>query len=147
MLVAVSGIRDRNSNRILIRYLEDGSPNGSHRPNEITYVTNNAAGLTVPPYKIKFFYETATRPDPILAFDGGGPANELKRLERIEVQHNTSIVRQYLFAYMGSTGGQRPLPYAIDSGVCRHDWGLLAATQFTWTNSVASAHSSRGLRR
>jgi RHS repeat-associated protein len=138
---ALNAVRDRAGNRIDFTYIEDGSPNGGYRPSEITYTANVAAGLSTPPYKIKFFYEAATRPDPVYAHFGGGPANEFKRLERIEVQHNSSIVRQYLFAYTGSFGasGRSRLASVQECAVTTGD--CFPATQFTWTNSSASMGS------
>jgi hypothetical protein len=133
---ALSGIRDRAGNRIDFTYIEDGA-SGGYRPNAITYNGNPSAG-TGASTSINFIYESNDRPDPIYAFVDGGPAHQFKRLSRIEMQQQGSMVRQYLLSYtanMGASGRSR-LGSAQECASTTSD--CLAATQLTWTNSVAS---------
>jgi RHS repeat-associated protein len=133
---ALSAVRDRAGNRMDFTYLEDGA-SGGYRPNNISYNGNPAAGVGAST-SINFIYESSDRPDPVYLFNEGKPAHQFKRLMRIELQQQGSLVRQYLLTYtaaMGASGRSR-LGSVQECASTTSD--CLSATQLTWTNSVAS---------
>ncbi|MGH7486026.1 MAG: FG-GAP repeat domain-containing protein, partial [bacterium] len=134
---ALASIRDRAGNRIDFKYLEDSS-NGTYRPDEIAYATNTGAGISTAPYKVKFIYEVVTRPDPIYGFDFGKQTYVPWRVQRIEVQSNSVVVRSYSLSYEpgGGAGGRSRLASIQECAASLSD--CLSATTFTWTNATAA---------
>jgi hypothetical protein len=140
---ALNAIRDRANNRIEFTYIEDAQ-NGNFRPNKINYAINVAAGVSVAPYQILFVYENSNRPDPILRYyPAGGFENEYKRLERIEIRYSGSLIKFYKFAYEvpGGSGSRSRLASLQECSTSTSD--CLAATQFTWTNGIASLQAEQ----
>jgi hypothetical protein len=135
---AINSIRDRAGNRIDFTYHEDAVA-GSFRPNTINYATNVAAGVGTAPYQVLFVYEPANRPDPIRGFyPAGGPEDEVKRLQEIQVRYLGAAVKIYRFTYepSGGAGSRSRLSTLQECSTSLSD--CLAATQFTWTNGAAA---------
>lgn len=135
---ALTSIRDRGGNRITFTYIEDVA-NGSFRPNAINYATNPDALVTIAPYQVLFVYETANRPDPIYGnYPAGGPENEFKRLEKIEIRYNGSPVKIYRFAYeaIGGSVTRSRLSNFQECSTSVND--CLAAANLSWSSGVAA---------
>jgi RHS repeat-associated protein len=137
---ALSGIRDRSGNRIEFTYIEDGGMNGGYRPSTITYTSNPSQGIAASS-SINFVYESANRPDPIFLFDSGGPAHQFKRLARIELQQAGTTVRQYVLTYSAALGASNRSRLGSIQECSSTSADCFAATQLTWTNSVANLQS------
>jgi len=142
---ALNAIRDRTGNRIDFSYLDDMT-SGVFRPNDVKYTTNAGASLSTAPYRVLFVYEDLNRPDPIVGFHSfGGPAIENKRLDRIEVQHNTSVIKIYKFFYQTGAGGQSRVEKIRECTTIIDDDHCLAYTNFEWTNATASYQTEQSL--
>lgn len=147
---ALNSIRDRSGNTMTFTYIEDVA-NGSYRPNEIQWTTNAAQGITTAPYKVVFVYESAQRPDPLYGYQYGnelsvdGRVDELRRADRVDVMHGSTIVRRYDFTYgTAGTGGRSRLQSVQECGLGGSS--CLPPTTFTWLDGTAgwSADSSTG---
>lgn len=95
---AVNKIRDRSGNAIEFIYTEDIS-NGSYRINSIDYASNPDRGITTPPYHVSFVYEALPVGEISSRYLSGQLIKRLTRLDRIEITHDMSIVRQYELTY------------------------------------------------
>lgn len=99
---ALNRISDRSSNYIDFIYTED-TTNGSYRPSEIRWTGNVNQG-TGWLFRAKFVYGGSDRPDPLVRYHIGQKIKEVKRLDRIEIEHYPStLVRQYRFTYETAT--------------------------------------------
>lgn len=92
---AVSKIRDRAGNYIQFTYLED-TANGSYRPNQILY---SGHSLVSPPTKVVFVYEARSTNNYIQEYFAGGKIEQRYRIDRIEVQYNSTFVRKWELTY------------------------------------------------
>lgn len=95
---AVNKIRDRSGNAITFFYTEDVT-NGGYRISSIDYATNPNEGVTTAPYHVYFNYETLPVGEISSRYLSGQLIKRLSRLDRIEVRHDTSIVRLYELSY------------------------------------------------
>jgi len=140
---ALTSIRDRSGNTTTFKYTEDNT-NGSYRPDEITYATNSNAALYTAPYKVKFVYDGTNRSDPIRTFwpAGGGGRDELKRLQRLEVQHSASVKKMYLFEYTTSATSGRSRLWKVKE-CSTVDTDCLDPTVFEYTTATAGLLSEQ----
>lgn len=132
---ALNQVRDRSGNTMTFTYLEDGAPNGSYRPSEISYTTNSTAGVSSPAYKVVFTWET--RPDTLIHYVAGGRTTETKRLSRIETQYygsSWSTVRKYQLSYNNSSATGRSRLKSVQE--CGQDGTCLAPTTIAWQDGL-----------
>lgn len=95
---ALNKIRDRSGNAVVFVYSKD-TTNGSYRISSIDYASNADKGVTTPPYHVNFVYETLPVGEISSRYLSGKLIKRLSRLDRIEIKHDTSIVRQYELTY------------------------------------------------
>jgi RHS repeat-associated protein len=136
---ALNRIRDRSGNYIDFVYTED-SVNGSYRINEVRYTGNAGQGLS-PAYTIRFSYEPGTRPDVLYAFftagSGTGETNTLKRLDKVDVLYNTTVMRSYDITW-DSTGGMNNRSRISQIEECGYvpSVDCYPATTFNWQSGT-----------
>jgi len=95
---ALNRIRDRSGNTITFVYAED-TTNGSYQISAVHYTSNPDEGVTTPPYHVRFVYQSLPVGEISSRYLSGKLIKRLTRLDRIEIQHDTSIVRQYDLTY------------------------------------------------
>ena len=95
---ALNRIRDRSGNTITFVYAED-TTNGSYQISAVHYTSNPDEGVTTPPYHVRFVYQSLPVGEVSSRYLSGKLIKRLTRLDRIEIQHETSIVRQYDLSY------------------------------------------------
>jgi YD repeat-containing protein len=137
-------IRDRAGNAIEFVYAED-TANGSYQPTEINYGGNSGLG-TSHPYRVRFVYETAQRPDPLATYFAGdsavaGQVIEVRRMDRIDVEYNSALVRRYELTYE-SVGGMGSRSRLSSVQECAAAGDCFAASTFTWRNGTPGLSSS-----
>jgi RHS repeat-associated protein len=128
---ALNKVTDRHGNSMSITYQEDGAPNGSYRPIQISYTTNAGASLSAA-YKVVLTWDT--RSDVLSSFFAGGLVKEIYRLNRIETQYyNTGswqLVRKYQLSYnMSGVNGRSRLTTIQE---CDRNSNCLAPTTISW---------------
>jgi RHS repeat-associated protein len=100
---AINKITDRAGNAISFTYQEDSAPNGAYRISQIQYTSGPSYS---PLYTIDFVYEAKPTGDVSAGnqYVAGGNFRETKRLDRIDITHNSSstLVRRYELAYEGA---------------------------------------------
>lgn len=137
---ALNKVSDRHGNTMTVAYQEDGAPNGSYRPVQITYTSNSAAGLAAA-YRVLFFWEARPSTDILKMYVAGGAVTELYRLSRIETQYNDPavggwrLVRNYQLTYNLSSASGRSRLAAVQE--CAGDGTCLAASTFNWQEGTA----------
>ncbi len=87
-------VQDTHDNKIFYTYLEDpfSGDNGTVYLSNISYNNDQLR-------KIFFVYEPQSRPDRRLVYEQGNRLDESRRLSRIYVHFNNSVVRRYDFFY------------------------------------------------
>jgi len=137
----VNRISDTKGNSIEFVYEED-TANGEHRPKQINYTINTAAGLTTALNSIIFQYEA--RPDTILGFHAGSPVKTTQRIAKLQVNARGKTVREYRFTYVAGNGAQpdgnligTQRSHLVSLQECAVDpvTSCLNPTQFTWTTA------------
>jgi RHS repeat-associated protein len=137
---AVSRVEDRKGNYYTVQYAEN-TTEGGHYPLQVRY-TGHTNGL-VPYNAIRFEYDTASRPDPVIHYVAGSKTSVLKRLAKISTWINTAtdgsggtLANELRLGYVQSPSGGRSLVERISScdatGVC------LPATSFVWQQHTAA---------
>jgi RHS repeat-associated protein len=134
---ALNKVTDRHGNYMTITYQEDGAPNGSYRPTEISYTTNTGLAAA---YKVVFFYDTRPANDVLIAQLYGGVVKETNRLNRIETQYNEPgvgwrLVRKYQLSY--NTSGSTPRSRLGSVQECDRNGNCLAPTMISWQNGTS----------
>ena len=137
---ALNEIRDRAGNAIEVTYHED-STYGAFRPNEIRWTSNSARSLAAA-YRVVFVYEVTPRPDTLYGYRFGnsnvvsGQVVETRRIDRIDVLHNSAVVRRYELTYesSGGAGARSRLQSVQECGVGGSD--CYSPTTFRWTNGT-----------
>lgn len=131
---ALSKVRDRAGNTMLLSYEEDAAPNGSYRPSEIVYTSNSGAGVATGAYKVKFVWDPRPSSDPLVGYYAGGFVNETKRLNRIETQYNGgagfALVRRYQLSYNVSGTGKQSRLASVQE--CDTNSNCLSPTMISW---------------
>jgi RHS repeat-associated protein len=105
----LSRILDRQGNRINFIYTFEGPTQRAYRLDSILYTENVSQGL-VPSYKVQFVYENKPANEIDLNFLAGSQIKEIRRLDRIEVKYNNTLVRAYELTYepgLSSAGQSR----------------------------------------
>lgn len=139
MTWALSKIKDRSGNEVVFTYIEDGAPYGDHRISTITYRRNPGQGVTSG-YTIRFVYETQPAGDIDTIQAAGGTRQDIKRLDRIDVEYDVAnpdeLIRRYEIAYEGtvSTAGNSRLASVQECAGSPLD--CFAATSFTYQNGT-----------
>lgn len=136
----VNRISDTKGNSIEFDYEED-TANGEHRPKEIRYTLNSAAGLTAALNSVVFHYEA--RPDTILGFHAGSPVKTTQRIAKLQVNARGKTVREYRFTYgVGNgvmngflIGTQRSHLLSLQECATDPVESCLNPTQFEWTTA------------
>lgn len=126
---ALNRIRDRSYNYVDFMYTED-TTNGSYRPSEIRWTGNSAQG-TGWLFRAKFIYGVSDRLDPLVRYHIGQKIKEVKRLERVEIEHNPStLIRQYKLIYETATHTGRSRLTQIEE--CDGGSTCLSPSSVTW---------------
>jgi RHS repeat-associated protein len=105
----LSRIVDRQGNRINFLYTIEGPSLRSYRIDSVVYTENSGLGLA-PAYKVQFLYEDKPANEIHLNFLAGSKIKQIKRLDRIEIKYNNSLVRAYDLSYeqgLSSAGNSR----------------------------------------
>lgn len=139
---ALNRIRDRSGNAIELTYFEDAT-NGGFRPDRVRWTSNTSQGVPAP-YEMAFVYETEPRPDILYGYRFGnlssvsGQVTETHRIDRVDVLHNSSVIRRYDLTYeaAGGAGARSRLQSIKECGVGGTDCYL--PTTFTWINGTPS---------
>lgn len=132
---ALNRIRDRSGNVIDFQYVEDAA-NADFYISAVRYNSNPAAGLA-PTHEVSFVYEDRPSNEVDSGYVAGSPIRRVKRLIRIDVTHQSTIVRRYELGYEPAlaVGGRSRLASLRECGAGGSD--CLAPTIFTWRNGVA----------
>ncbi len=134
---ALNRIEDRAGNYVDFTYDED-STNGSYRPSEVRY-TGNESEVLSPAYAVHFTYESAPRPDPLYGYFPAGPGtgevNTLKRVDKVEVLHDTTVVRSYDVTWDLAGGADNRSRIASIVECAGAD--CLPATSYSWQPGTA----------
>ena len=140
---ALNRVSDRHGNSMTISYQKDGSPNGSYRPNTISYTSNT--GLTAA-YRVVFFWDLRQSSDMPRMYVAGGQVIERYRLNRIETQYNDPavgtwrLVRKYQLSYNVSGATPRSRLGAVQE--CDRNGACLAPTVIGWQDGLAGWSAS-----
>jgi hypothetical protein len=97
---AVNKIRDRSGNAIFFNYNKDGV-NGGYRISSVQYTGNPSQGIT-PPYQISFVYEPMPSGEIDSGFMGNGLIKRMTRLDRVDVNYNSNLLRRYELTFEAS---------------------------------------------
>ncbi len=97
---AVNKIEDKYGNAVIFSYNENVS-SGEHDPAEIRW---SESPSTSSRYKLIFTYESQPRPDTRSGFIFGAQWTRSKRLEKVVLQFDNSLVHEYRFKYRDSPG-------------------------------------------
>jgi len=136
---AVNKIRDRSGNTILFNYTED-SVNGSYRISSIQYTGNPDQGIA-PVYQVSFVYEPLPAGEMDSTFLGNGLIKRTTRLDRVDVTHNSSLIRRYELTFeptLSSTSRSRLQSIQECAGSMLD---CVPATTFNYTNGTNAATS------
>ena len=132
-------IRDRANgreagNEILFTYTED-TTNGSYRIASIEYTSNVAQSLGAA-YAIQFTYETKPIGEVDSRHMAGSPIREITRMTRIDVKHNTTLVRRYQLTYESSLSSALRSRLKSVQDCAGTSVDCLASTTFTYQDGV-----------
>ena len=132
---AVSKISDPAGNSISFVY-DKSDTLRRFRPDYIDYTASNGGPAK---YRIDFVYPTAPEAEPTLKYTpsniGGAAISDDKLLERIDLLHEGSVYRQYLFTYQAGAGNNRRLS-SIEECVPGTTDPCFPATQLTWQDAT-----------
>ena len=137
---ALKRVSDRSGNAITFTYEQD-TVMGEYRVLTVDYVSSANPSATVPaPYHISFVWENSPLADVVVWYEAGSIIKRVKRLDRIDVLHDTDIVRRYDLTYQGalSTTSRGRLASVTEcAGTTASD--CLPPTSFTYQNGVGAA--------
>jgi RHS repeat-associated protein len=131
---AVSKIRDRSGNAIDFTYTED-TTNGSYRISSIQYTSNSGQGLTAA-YAVNFTYETKPSNEIDTGYVAGSLIKEITRLDRIDVNYSSVLVRRYELTYEGALSSTSRSRLASVQECTGSPLDCLAATTFSYQNGT-----------
>jgi hypothetical protein len=135
-LWAVNKISDRAGNSITFSYDNDDDAH-RFRPSQIRYT--NRSATPDGHYTISFVYQAGDRPDVYTqntsSIIESAYVLETRLLERLELRHDGSLYRQYLFSYATGAGGNSRLATLTECAATVYD--CLPATAFTWQDGIA----------
>ena len=126
---AVNKITDTKGNYITFIYEED-AVNGYFYPSEIQYTSNDAMGISAP-YHVTFDYESRT--DIAKNYIAGSLVSIVKRLSKIEVLNEGTVVRSYNMNYQEDDFTK--ISQLVSIQECGLDGKCLNPTIFEWENS------------
>ncbi len=138
---AINRIRDRNGNVIDFQYTEDAS-NGSYRIARIAYNANPTRGISASHF-VSFTYEIRPSSEVDLSYVAGSPVREIRRLDRIDINHGTTLLRRYDLQYQPnlSSAGRSRLMAIQECG--RDPLDCLAPTTFAWQDGQSGLGSEQ----
>jgi RHS repeat-associated protein len=130
---ALNRIRDRSGNVIDFEYTED-TATPAYRIANIRYNSNPGAGVAAS-HRVAFVYETRPNSEVDLSYVAGTPTRLVVRLDRIDVFHNSTLLRRYELSYEPAlASGRSRLASVRECG--RGGTDCLAPTVFTWQNGT-----------
>lgn len=132
---ALNRIRDRSGNVIDFQYTEN-TTNGSFRIAEVRYNSNPGAGVAAS-HRVTFIHETRASNEVDSGYVPGTPVRQVVRLDRVDVLHETTVLRRYDLAYgpaLTASGDSR-LAAVHECG--RNGGDCLAPTTFTWQEGTS----------
>ncbi len=122
----VNRIEDRFGNYLTISYNETNAT-GENYVSQIDYTGNVSANL-VPYNSIKFIYED--RPDVFPAYVSGALIQRSKRLSKVEVYHESNLLREYRLSYQQTGGSSYSQLQSVTE--CDDDGLCMNPTEFSW---------------
>ncbi|MGQ0385074.1 MAG: RHS repeat-associated core domain-containing protein [Gammaproteobacteria bacterium] len=132
---ALSRIRDRSGNVIDFLYAEN-TANGSFRIAELRYNSNPAAGVAAS-HRVAFVYETRPNNEIDSAYVPGTPIRQVVRLDRIDVLHETTVLRRYELSYQPALAASGYSRLASIHECGRGAMDCFAPTTFAWQDGSA----------
>jgi RHS repeat-associated protein len=138
---ALNRISDRAGNAIVFSYENDDDAY-RFRPSQIRYT--DRSGTTDGNYTIDFVYQTSDQPDPsTYRTSSSGEVAVLiqnRLLQRLELKHQGTIYRQYLFSYETSPAGNSRLTAIEECAATTSD--CFPATVFDWEDATVGHDSA-----
>ncbi|MBI2312111.1 MAG: hypothetical protein HYU77_06395 [Betaproteobacteria bacterium] len=123
---ALNRVQDTKGNYFTVTYTED-NPNGQYYPAQIDYTGNAIAGVT-PANSVHFIYEA--RSDILDFYQAGSLIKNTVRLNKIQTNQGTTLVKDYHLSYISSPASQRPQLTSLTE--CMATGECFPATTFLW---------------
>jgi RHS repeat-associated protein len=133
---ALNKIRDQSDNRITFTYAED-TVNGAYRIDRIQYTTNPTQGISIAPYEVDFVWQAKPAGEVDSGYMAGSLIKEVNRLDRIDVNSGTTLVRRYELTYEGSLSSTMKSRLASIQECAGSPLDCLSPTTFVYQNGSA----------
>jgi RHS repeat-associated protein len=136
---ALNRIRDRSENAIDFVYEED-TTNGAYRILRIEYTSNSEQSLTAA-YRIEFTWEGKPVNEIDSLYFAGSRIKDIRRLDKIEVKYNTTLVRRYELTYEAAPSSTVKSRLQSVQECAGSSPDCFAPTTFTYQNGVPGLDS------
>lgn len=133
-------VSDRSSNAMLFTYAEDVT-NGTVRIDAISYTQNSLLGTT-PHYEVKFHYESLPTGEVDATYVANSSVRRISRADRIDVNHDGSLVHRYELTYEAALSATRRSRLASVQHCAGTSPDCLAPTTFSYQNATAGVGSA-----